>query len=330
MTILFRAISMNAAHPPSLTIWRLLDGKPGHQAQTQGLINALSRKQVCQSFDIPVQSHARNLQALAGGNWPAGQDLPQPDFIIGAGHRTHLSMLAAKRACGGRTIVLMQPSLPVSLFDLCLIPEHDQYRGNRTILETRGVLNPMQPQGAHLRNKTLIMVGGPSKHFRWQGDALIAQIIRLCRDNPEQHFCLTTSRRTPADFVPALELRALNNLSIVPFASTDKDWVGQHLADSYRAWITEDSTSMVYEALTARTAVGILSMPKRRDNRVARGVEKLIQTQLVARFDPKGQYKQLMHPVSGFTEADRCADWILNVWEQPAPALQPELSWQNG
>lgn len=322
---------MNAALQSPLVIWRIIDGKPGHQAQTEGLINALLRKHSCLSFDIPMQGAVCNLRALTGGKrWPAGQELPQPDFIIGAGHRTHLSMLAAKRVYGGRTIVLMQPSLPVSLFDLCLIPEHDQYRGISSILETRGVLNPMQPQGAHLRNKTLIMVGGPSKHFGWQADALIAQIIRLCRDNPEQHFCLTTSRRTPAEFVPALELRALNNLSIVPFSSTGKDWVARHLADSYRAWITEDSTSMVYEALTARTAVGILSMPKKHENRVARGVQRMIQSQLVAQFDARGDYKALMHPVSSFTEADRCADWILNAWQQPSPVLQPELAWQNG
>ncbi len=322
---------MNAALQYPLVIWRIIDGKPGHQAQTEGLIDALSRKHRCQSFDIPLQRSVCNLRALTGGErWPAGQALPRPDFIIGAGHRTHLSMLAAKRVYGGRTIVLMKPSLPVSLFDLSLIPEHDQYRGNSSILETRGVLNPMQPQGAHLRNKTLIMIGGPSKHFGWQRDALIAQIIRLCRDNPEQHFCLTTSRRTPAEFVPALELRALNNLSIVPFASTGKDWIARHLADSYRAWITEDSTSMVYEALTARTAVGILSMPIKRENRVARGVQRLIQSQLVTQFDARGDYKALMHPVSGFTEADRCADWILNAWQQPSPVLQPELAWQNG
>lgn len=321
---------MNTALCSPRVIWRLLDGKPGHQAQTQGLVSALSRKHPCQSFDIPVQPVARNLMAIAGYDWPAGQALPKPDLIIGAGHRTHLSMLAAKKAFGGRTIVLMQPSLPASLFDLCLIPEHDQYRGRAAIMETRGVLNPMQPQGPHLRNKTLIMIGGPSRHYDWQGDALIAQIIRLCRDNPEQHFCLTTSRRTPADFITTLELRVLSNLSIVPFAVTGPDWVARHLADSYRAWITEDSTSMVYEALTARTAVGILSMPKKRDNRVARGVEQLIQAKLLTRFDYKGRYKEHIHPVSGFTEADRCADWILHSWDQPVPAGQGELLWQNG
>lgn len=321
---------MNTAPPSPLIIWRIVDGKPGHQAQSEGLITALSRKQHCLSFDIPLQHPIQNLRTLAGATWPPGDNLPRPDFIIGAGHRTHVSMLAAKRLYGGRTIVLMKPSLPAQLFDLCLIPEHDQYRGVGTILETRGVLNPMQPQGAHLRNKTLIMIGGPSKHYGWQSDPLIAQIIRLCRDNPEQHFCLTTSRRTPSAFLPTLESRALHNLSIVPFEATGKDWVARQLADSYRAWITEDSTSMVYEALTARTAVGILTMPKKRDNRVARGVERLIQSQLVARFDARADYKTLMHPVTGFTEAERCADWILHAWQQPDPVMQTDLAWQNG
>ena len=82
---------------------------------------------------------------------------------LGFGHATHLHLLAAQRAYGGKTIVLMQPSLPAKLFDLCLIPEHDQYQGNAEYLQTRGVLNPIQPEGEHASNQALIMIGGPSK-----------------------------------------------------------------------------------------------------------------------------------------------------------------------
>lgn len=321
---------MNARHSNPVIIWRLIDSKPGHQSQSQGLVNALKRKIPCDSYNIDVAGLAHPLPSLFSSAWPAGQGLPLPDFIIGAGHRTHLHMLAARKVYGGQTIVLMQPSLPLKLFDLCLVPEHDRYRGQASVLETRGVLNPFHAAGAHLRNKTLIMIGGPSKHCGWNGDALIAQIIRLCRHNPEQHFCLTTSRRTPADFIPALSQRALSNLSIVPFADTAPGWVAQQLSDSYRAWITEDSASMVYEALTARTAVGILSMPVKRDNRVSRGIRKLLQDNLVARFDYEGSYKQHMHPVSGFIEADRCADQILQRWLQPVTTVSPSLVLQNG
>lgn len=320
---------MNAQNANPVVIWRLIDDKPGHQSQSQGLVNAFKRKIPCDSYDIPVSREPHPLLSLFSSSWPAGEGLPLPDIIVGAGHRTHLPMLAAKRIYGGQTVVLMQPSLPVNFFDLCLVPEHDQYRGKGRVLETRGVLNPFQARGAHLRHKSLIMVGGPSKHYGWHGDALMAQIIRLCRQNPEQHFCLTTSRRTPADFVDTLSQYALSNLSIVPFSDTQTGWVARQLADSYNAWITEDSASMVYEALTARTAVGILNMPVKRESRVSLGINRLVERRLVTRFDSQGQYKALLRPAAGFTEADRCAAWILRHWLQPVPASELQPQWQQ-
>lgn len=320
---------MNAATNNPITIWRLTDNKPGHHSQSQGLVEALKRKLPCQSIDIPVNGRLQPLMNLLSATWPAGQGLPLPDLIIGAGHRTHLHMLAAQKVYGGKTIVLMQPSLPVRMFDLCLVPEHDQYSGQGSILETRGVLNPIQAKGEHPEQRSLIMVGGPSKHYDWDATRLISQIAQLTRQNPDKNYCLTTSRRTPADFVTTLLALKLNNLEIVPFEETAPGWVAEQLANSYSAWITEDSASMVYEALTAQVAVGILSMPVKRDNRISQGVNKLISEKLVARFDSLGDYKKQLHPVSGFVESDRCASWILHRWLQPAPALQPHTALQN-
>lgn len=315
---------MNAAVPP-LTIWRLTDAKPGHQSQSQGLVNALNRRLHCQSFDIPVSGRLQPMLSWLSATWPAGRDLPLPDLIIGAGHRTHLHMLAAQKVYGGQTVVMMQPSLPLKLFDLCLIPAHDHYRGNGRFLETRGVLNPLRPEGTHRKDQSLIMIGGPSKHCSWDGNSLRSQIVQLCRHNPTVNYCLTTSRRTPADFIPALRQLGLKNLSMTPFAETGPGWVAEQLAQSYSAWITEESTSMVYEALTARNAVGLLSMPVKRENRVSRGINQLLADQLVTRFDSLGDYKKSLHPVAGFTEADRCADWMIKRWLQTAPASQPQL-----
>lgn len=320
---------MNAATENPIIIWRLTDKKPGHQSQSKGLVEALKRRVPCQSFDIPVNGRLQPLMNLVSATWPNGRDLPLPDLIIGAGHRTHLHMLAAQKVYGGKTVVLMQPSLPVNMFDLCLIPEHDQYNGQGDILETRGVLNPIQAKGPHKKKRSLIMVGGPSRHCDWNEAQLIAQISQLSRQNPDKNYCLTTSRRTPADFVTTLAGIHLDNLEIVPFEETAPGWVAEQLAESYSAWITEDSASMVYEALTAQVAVGILNMPVKRENRVSRGINKLIDENLVARFDTLGHYKKQLHPVAGFVESDRCAGWILNRWLQPVPALQPQTLLQN-
>lgn len=321
---------MNARTENPIIIWRLTDGKPGHQSQSQGLVNALKRKMPCECFDIPVKGRLQPVFDLLSAIWPAGQGLPLPDFIIGAGHRTHLHMLAAKKVYGGQTIVLMQPSLPVSLFDLSLIPEHDRYQGNGTVIETRGVLNPIQAHGSHNKEQSLIMIGGPSKHCDWDTHRLVSQITQLCKQNPKVKYCLTTSRRTPSDFVSVMLRLSLGNLDIVPFEQTGQGWVAEQLANSFSAWITEDSVSMVYEALTAQTAVGLLNMPIKRENRVSHGMNTLIDDGHIVRFDSLGLYKKQLRPVVGFIESNRCANWILHHWLEPSTAFIPQAMPQNG
>lgn len=305
---------MNASVSGDMVIWRLIDGKPGHESQSLGLARALQRMRRCQVIDIPVSGKLAPLGQWLSGIWPAGLGLPLPDLILGAGHRTHIPMLAARRAFGGKAVVMMQPSLPVGLFDLCLIPQHDQYRGGGRYLQTRGVLNPLHASGTHDKNQSLIMLGGPSKHCGWDNPALLQNISKLLADNPQIHYTLTTSRRTPAESLQALQSFKEANLQVVPFQDTAPGWVAKQLANVGSAWISEDSVSMVYEALTARVAVGTLPVPVKRQNRVSNGLQQLLTEGLIVRFDQQQAYQQALHPVNGFVEADRCAEWIEANW----------------
>ncbi|HAD32655.1 MULTISPECIES: mitochondrial fission ELM1 family protein [unclassified Methylophaga] len=305
---------MNASVSGETIIWRLTDGKPGHESQSLGLAHALQRMRPCQLIDIPVSGKLAPFYQWLSGVWPAGAGLPLPDLIIGAGHRTHFSMLAAKRAYGGKTVLMMQPSLPVGLFDLCLIPEHDEYHGGGNFLQTRGVLNPLNATGSHHANQSLIMLGGPSKHCGWDNTELMQYIRKLLSDNPNTHYTLTTSRRTPAETLQSVQLLEATNLEVVPFEQTAAGWVAEQLARVSSAWISEDSVSMVYEALTARVAVGTLPVPVKRQNRVSNGLQKLLTEKLIVRFDHQQNYQQALQPVNGFIEADRCAEWIEANW----------------
>jgi len=310
-------ISQNRSNN-ALVVWRLLDGKPGHEHQSLGLVNAMQQRLAVQVVDIAVGRSGAGWLYLAAGVWPAGKQLPKPDMIIGAGHATHGHMLAAKRAYGGKTVCMMQPSLPAELFDVCLIPEHDQYRGFSSFIETRGVINHIQPAAAQSKESddVLIMIGGPSKHFEWDELGVIAQVYDLVRKHTDVHFILTTSRRTPASFVSAMQRVRLANLTIIPIADTDKNWVQTTLAHVSSAWVTEDSVSMVYEALTAQVAVGLINLPAQGNSRVSRGISTLIDRQLVTRYDPYGLYRQYMRPVLGFNEAGRCCEALLAHFTQ--------------
>ncbi|ROH85479.1 nucleoside-diphosphate sugar epimerase [Pseudomethylobacillus aquaticus] len=316
---------MQASNTNSMIVWRLLDGKPGHENQSLGLVKALKRKQHCIAIDIAICGGVEPMLSLATSTWSPGTGHPAPDLIVGAGHGTHWHLLAARRAYGGRAVVLMQPSLPVAWFDLCLIPQHDQYRGHGDFIETRGVLNPLQADGIHQQDRALIMLGGPSRHCDWDTPGMLMQITQLLAHNPDIHYTLTTSRRTPDHMLVALNGLVMPNLSVVPFHQTAPGWVAEQLALASTAWVSEDSVSMVYEALTARVSVGLLNLPLKQESRVSRGVAGLIRHGQVTRFDVHQQYKRVLHPVPGFIEADRCASHILHHWMAPRVTLQPQI-----
>jgi mitochondrial fission protein ELM1 len=304
---------VQTAHRP-LVVWRLTDGKPGHERQTQGLAQALQQRLPVQVFSLPVTRRWAALGDWLRGRFPAGLGLPDPALILAAGHATHVAALAARRARGGRTVVLMEPSLPRFCFDLCLVPEHDRPTTGPRVLVTRGVLNSLRPASARPGNVGLVLVGGPSKHFEWDQDGLLRQVEAIVRAAPMQSWTLTTSRRTPPGFVAAVRGLGLGQLTVEPWEETGPDWMAQALARSAEVWVSQDSVSMVYEALTSGAAVGLLAVPARGESRVSRGVERLLADGLVTSFAQWRAGRKLQPPPAVFDEAARCARWIHEQW----------------
>ena len=304
---------MNVPRP--LIIWRFTDGKAGHENQSAGLVQALAAGRSVEVHDLPAPPSA--LCALTGLlSWfPWGDTLADPDLLIGAGHATHAALLAARRARGGRAVVLMRPSLPSRWFDLCLIPAHDTPPQADNIIETRGVLNRVRPAAAKDPRKGLLLIGGPSRHHGWSNARMLEQVSTILARTPGQQWLLTTSRRTPADFLPALRQQIANErLEIVPFEDTTQDWLPLQLAWAAQVWVSADSVSMLYESLTAGAAVGVLDVPVRSQDRVARGVERLQQEGLITGYQTWLASGELCASKQNFNEAARCAEEIERRW----------------
>lgn len=298
----------------SLTVWRIIDGKPGHEAQSAGLVSALGRLRAVDCHDLPALGGRVAFRHWLSRSFPEGAELPDPDLIIGAGHRTHPTLLAARRARGGQAVVLMRPSLPDCWFDFCLVPAHDRPQKRKNVIVTQGVLNGIHSAENASIECGLILVGGPSAHYRWDAEGLLDQIRQVVEVDRTVRWVLTTSRRTPES--TELRLLALEepNLEVVPLAKTATGWVAERLQECGLAWVSEDSVSMVYEALTAGARVGLLKVPsKGGHSRVARGVEALLDSQQVVRISTSVQDLRLLPTqTEPFHESDRCAKLILN------------------
>jgi mitochondrial fission protein ELM1 len=300
-----------AARP--LVVWRFIDGKPGHENQSLGLANALAELLPVDVRTLAVRGGWRRWPGLLAGRCVADAALPPPDLLVGAGHATHLPMLVCRRRRGGRIVVLMRPSLPRRWFDLCVIPQHDAVAVADGVLLSRGVLNTLRPAAHKDPQLGLILVGGPSAHYRWDAAALCAQIGEIARRDLRR-WVVATSRRTPAETSQALGRIAAANLTLVPHEQTAPGWLAGQLQPAAVAWVTEDSVSMLYEALTAGAACGVLPVPVRRAGRVRAGLQGLLADGLVTSFAAWQRDGRLAAPDQPLGEAARCARWIRDRW----------------
>ena len=291
-----------------MIVWRLVDGRPGHENQTRGLVQALAARCPVEVRDLAAPAAWQAAAWWARSRFPPGEGLPDPDLILGAGHATHLPMLAARRARGGRTVVLMRPSLPARWFDLVVVPRHDDLTGP-DVIRTLGALNPVRP-GEKQAGTGLLLVGGPSRHVEWHSEAVLDQVREIVRAVPETRWRLVTSRRTPPGFAAAA--RALfpgSGLEVVEPHAVDADWLPAALAVAPVAWVTADSVSMLYESLSAGAATGLIEVPARGRSRLQQGVAELIREGRVVSFSAwrAGVPLQSGPPLA---EADRVAGII--------------------
>ncbi len=293
----------------------MTDGKPGHQHQVKGLIEALGRLTPLTVHAITIDSQTAGLFNHLFSRFPPGDGLPDPDLIIGAGHMTHLGLLAARKVRGGHAVVLMQPTtLPIDWFDLCIIPEHDGLPAGDNIIVTKGVLNDIQPSTNQQTDRGLILIGGPSAHHRWDETGILEQIKQVAKSDPKVQWRITDSRRTPERTAKALTTLRYENITHIPATETSPNWLREELAVAARVWVTEDSVSMVYEGLTSGAAVGLLRVPRRRHSRVTRGIEALVNAGQVTPFARWATGQALSRPSEPLCEADRCARLIYERW----------------
>lgn len=290
-----------------IVAWRFADGKPGHEKQSLGLLQALAAIAPLEVHHFDVRFGAMLWRQLRGHALHGDVDVPVPDLIVGAGHRTHLPMLASRLICGGKVIVLMKPSLPHRLFDLVFVPRHDRYLRKGNLVETRGMICP-QSEATKREGFGLILLGGANRHLEWPPAAVAGQVERIAAATPDTRWAVCDSRRTPAAFRRAL--KPLANIEYRHWRDTASDHLEQAMAAARYIWVTADSASMLYEALSARASVGIITLRRKRPRRLdklSRGI-RLLRAQGHVYLSSDGyRLHESLPPPHFCIESRRCA-----------------------
>lgn len=288
----------------------LSDGRPGHENQSLGLAEALARRTGasvdCQRLPDVGGPPLRWWAAVRHGG-------PAPDLILGAGHKTHLALWLAARRFGARSVVIMKPTWPTFLFDLCLVPRHDLEGGRAgpRVVPTWGALNRIPEELPPKEPRGLILLGGPSRSHEWAGDTLIPWLHEVVAARPELHWAAADSRRTPAGFLTAV-VRAGVPVTPLPRERTSSRQLLEQLLVAEEVWVTSDSVSMAFEAVTAGARVGLFPMPVRdAGGGPVRALETLVEGGYATLFPAWRLQGRRLPPPRRLHETARCAALIL-------------------
>jgi mitochondrial fission protein ELM1 len=287
------------------------DSRPGHENQSIGLAEALRLRTgaAVEVVRFPANAGFWGKRSLACAV-AAGGGIPQ--LVIGAGHGTHFPLVAAARKFGAKSVVIMRPSLPAWCFDLCLVPRHDlaNPRDAGRVVTTRGALNRIAETPAVKTDTGVILIGGPSSHHTWDGAPLRAAIREIVQARPELAWTVGDSRRTPEGFINQLKECGA---ALMPHQQTQPGWLPTTLGAAREVWVTEDSVSMIFEALTAGARVGLLPMPvKNPAARTVKAVNDLLTDGYVRTLAEWRLKPQTEGVTPVLHETARCAEVVLD------------------
>ena len=287
------------------------DGKAGHRSQAVGLFKAMQRQ-----YTDEVTFEEVNIQDLPIFSLLMGMLIKsfrgfskQPDYIFGVGSHTQLRVvLLGKIYRQAKTVILMKPNYPFTWFDHVIIPEHDGIAENGNVILTQGALNPIINEQRHVPNRILIALGGSSKRHQWNEEKVLHSLKNLVDNNPQVEFILTTSRRTPSEFLTHLKQESFaEKLHIFPVEETPQGWIFEEMQKAEAVWVTEDSVSMIFEALTAGCRVGVIEIDRLKQDRITKSIDLMIEKKLISKTERIADLPQ----AQTFKEAERVATYLL-------------------
>lgn len=259
--------------PPSS--WTLTAPLAGLQAQAQGLAEAAG---------LAPENRLLRPRApwrfFAARMWPAplaavapAADPPWPGLVIGCGGMA-AAIGAALRRQGVRVVQIQHPRMDPARFDLVLTSPHDELSGANVIV-TRTALHRASPARlakaaetwrarlAHLpRPWVAVLIGGSNGRYRFgapEAETLGASLAAMMVAQ-RVGLALTPSRRT------APEAQAVLAAALAPQGAYLWDGAGDNpyfglLALADAIIVTEDSVSMISEAVATSAPVLIVRLP---------------------------------------------------------------------
>jgi hypothetical protein len=192
-------------------------------------------------------------------------------------------------------------------------------KSRENIFFTTGPPNLSVCKNRHERDKGLILIGGKDdKSHVWDSKKILEYIQEIVSSEPvDMIWTISSSPRTPEETEDQIQRFAVQRerVNFFRFSDTQKGWVEDQYDASSMVWVTADSMSMIYEALSAGCSVGIIPMKwKRRQNKFLAGEQDLYRKGLAVSYDLWRDSRVTPEPGRSINESDKCAREILRRW----------------
>jgi len=260
--------------------WVITEGLAGLRAQALGLAEAAGL-----SPDMRVLQPAAPWKWIAAKFWPnplaavaEAVKAPLPSLAIGCGGMAGAVLAALRRQTGQnrsmRVVQVQNPRIDISRFDLIIANHHDELTGPNVFV-SRTALHRVTPArlaaeadvwrdrlAPYRRPLVAVLLGGSNGRFRLDRDAgaKLAADLATMADRDKVGVVVTPSRRTDP---------AVTNLirsALAPSGGWVWDFTGENpyfgmLALADLIVVTQDSVSMISEAVATSTPVMFAALP---------------------------------------------------------------------
>lgn len=307
------------------SVWGLMDGRAGNDAQVRGVVERLGFAHQFQPIyynalvRLPNRLLGTGLHAVDKQR-SAPLAPPWPDIVVSAGRRLAPVALHIKKHHPRTLLVhMMSPGLDWQSFDVLAIPSHDRVRNQPNIVRTLGAPHHVTPQKLATAAARLapslelpegmrigVLIGGHSSYGKMRKEDIGQLLFHLGRIAGTASLLVTTSRRTPEFVVPllvsALERRP-HQLYVYGKTAGANPYLGI-LGVSDIVIVTGESISMCSEACGTGKPVYVLQPARSLSEKHRRFLRVLFDRQFARPIDA---YDPDWRPVARLDEAGRLA-----------------------
>jgi len=208
------------------------------------------------------------------------------EFIVSCGSSLAPVNVFMSKENAAKNVVIMKPGIAMGLnkFNLAVIPKHDRPPKAKNVVETTAAPNLIDPDALKndgeklskriggVKNKAIgLFIGGSNPEFELTKDAVmpvVDNVLKFCESH-DAELLVTTSRRTSKEVENILKDKLAGNprckLLVIANEKNFDETVGGILSLSRIQVVSEESVSMISEAVTSGKKVIVFKLKKKKD-----------------------------------------------------------------